>query len=226
LPEGRILIHNLPAQEKGWRVLIGSELAVIAWASLGFLLGSVPFSVLLGRALARVDIRKQPDGNPGAANAWRAGGWRVGVPAILLDYLKGLVPVGLAVALSSVSGPGLVLVALAPVFGHAFSPFLRFRGGKAVAASLGVWTALCLLGDPVNLLALALAFLVIHLLQSTNAWTVVLAMLGFLVYLLIRRADAVTITICVLNLLVLAWKHRRDLRQVVRFRPFLSGRAH
>ncbi|MBM4467527.1 MAG: hypothetical protein FJ014_18565, partial [Chloroflexi bacterium] len=60
---------------------------VVFWAVLGFVLGSMPFSFWLGRLFAQADIRHYGDGNPGAANAWRAGGWRLGLPASLLDYL-------------------------------------------------------------------------------------------------------------------------------------------
>ncbi|NIV30941.1 MAG: hypothetical protein GWN58_16055, partial [Anaerolineae bacterium] len=107
-------------------------MAVVLWTGLAYLLGAIPFPFWLGRLAARRDIRSFGDGNPGAINAWKAGGWRVGLPALLLDYLKGAVPVGLAHFQYSLSGWCLVPVALAPVLGHASTPFLKFRGGKAV----------------------------------------------------------------------------------------------
>jgi glycerol-3-phosphate acyltransferase PlsY len=91
----------------------------------GFLMGALPFSVWLACLMLRTDIRAFGDGNPGAANARRAGTWRVGIPTLLLDFLKGAVRVSLAHYVFEVSGWGLVAVALAPVLGHAFSPFLR-----------------------------------------------------------------------------------------------------
>jgi len=111
---------------------------VILWTAVGFVSGSIPFSPWLVRLLLGQDIRQYGDGNPGATNTWRAGGWRVGIVALLLDMVKGLLPVGLACSIVGISGWDLVPIALAPVLGHAFSLFLRLRGGKAVAASFGI----------------------------------------------------------------------------------------
>ena len=116
----------------------------LIWSCIGFILGSIPFSVWLGRVVLHKDIRAYGDGNPGAANVLRAGGRLVGVVAILLDFAKGAIPVGVAVFVVRMSGWRLVPVALAPVLGHAFSPFLSFRGGKAIATTFGVWTGLTL----------------------------------------------------------------------------------
>lgn len=190
----------------------------LLWTGVGFFLGSIPFSYLLGRVIARADIRLYGDGNPGAINAWRAGGWRAGAPAVLLDFLKGAIPVAAARLLANVAGWGLVPVAIAPVAGHAFSPFLRLRGGKALAATFGVWTGLTLAEGP-TLLGASFGFF--YLLQSSDAWTVVLGMLGFLGYLLVRRADAVIVAIWGGHFLIVAWKHRRELRTGLQPRPSL-----
>lgn len=188
------------------------------WTGSGLLLGSVPFSVWLGQLMLHTDIRRYGDGNPGAVNAWRAGKWQVGLPALLLDYLKGAVPVGLAHFRFGVSGWGLVSVALAPVLGHAFSPFLRFRGGKAVAATFGVWTGLTIWEGPT---ILGTFCVLLMLVQSVDAWTVMVSMLGLLAYLVLRRADSFTLVTWGGNMLILAWKHRQDLRQAPRLRRFL-----
>src|ERR671917_204183 len=65
----------------------------IFWTLFAFLCGSVPFSLLVGFWVLKVDVRRYGDGNPGASNVIRAGGWRVGIPAILLDSFKGAAPV-------------------------------------------------------------------------------------------------------------------------------------
>ena len=70
--------------------------ALIFWTLLAFLCGSIPFSLLVGFWLLEVDIRRYGDGNPGAANVIRVGGWRVGMLATLLDSFKGAAPVGAA----------------------------------------------------------------------------------------------------------------------------------
>ncbi len=191
---------------------------VLLWVLVGFLAGSLPFSVWIGRLVARADVRRYGDGNPGATNAWRAGGWKAGLPALLLDYLKGAVPVSLAHFAAGLSDWALVPVALSPVFGHAFSPFLGFRGGKAVAATFGAWTGLTIWAGPT---VLGLSLGLFYALNATDAWSAVLGLLGLLAYLLASSAPAPFLAVWVGNLALILWKHRRDLRTPPRPRPWL-----
>ena len=190
----------------------------LIWAFIGFISGAIPFSVLLARRFAQQDISRVGDGNPGAANAWRAGGWRVGVLALVLDFLKGALPVGLARFLVGVDGSALVPVSLAPVVGHAFSPFLRGRGGKAIATTFGIWCGLTLYEAPS---VLGVCMILSYFAQTVDAWGAVLAMLGLGVYLLARQAGAVLLVIWSGNLAILVWKHRRALREPIRLSPWL-----
>ncbi|MBV9278165.1 MAG: glycerol-3-phosphate 1-O-acyltransferase PlsY [Candidatus Eremiobacteraeota bacterium] len=115
-------------------------LAIVAIVA-GFLIGSIPFGYLVGRFLFGIDIRTQGSGNIGAANALRAFG-RVGAGLVLLlDLLKGLLPV-LLVRLLLGSPAITAAVAAAAVCGHCLSPWLNWRGGKGVATSLGAIIAL------------------------------------------------------------------------------------
>jgi len=192
--------------------------AVLLWTVLGFFSGSLPFSVWLGRLVARADVRRYGDGNPGAANAWRAGGWRAGVPALLLDYLKGATPVSLARFGAGIDGWGLVPVALAPVLGHAFSPFLRFRGGKAIAVTFGIWSGLTLWVGPTILgLTLALAVAV----NRTDAWSALSGLVVLGAYLLLSGASGPLLAVWAGNLALVLWKHHRDLRTPPQARPWL-----
>ena len=182
---------------------------------IAFILGSVPFAFWLGRLFLRVDIRRYGDGNPGAGNAWRAGGWQVGVPGAILDYLKGAAPVAVAHYVLGISAWSLVPVALAPVLGHAFSPFLRGRGGKAVAATFGIWSALTLLP---GFLCLGVSMGIFWRLQKADGWATVAGLLGLLAYLLVFAPDAYLLAIWAVDAAVVTWKHRRDLREPVRLR--------
>jgi glycerol-3-phosphate acyltransferase PlsY len=194
------------------------ELAVLLWTAVGFVTGSIPFSLWLGKLFLGEDIRQYGDHNPGATNAWRADGWRLGIAVLLLDILKGLLPVGLAHYKVDIAGWGLVPVALAPVLGHAFSPFLRLRGGKAVAVSFGVWIGLLLGGVPILLSLLLTGF---YAIQSSDAWAVLLTLAGLLAYLLLRGADGVLLAIWGGDALILLWKHREGLREPIRARQWL-----
>ncbi len=189
------------------------------WFISAFLSGSLPFSVWVGRLALHTDIRRYGDGNPGASNVLRSGGKGWGALALLLDVLKGTIPVGLAYFWAGLAGWPLVAVALAPVLGHAFSPLLRFRGGKAVAVTFGIWAGLTIGAVPILLgLALGLWFAAV----AVAGWAVILAMFSLLIYLLFVQPEPVLLAIWAGNTLILAWKHRADLTQFPGLRPWLS----
>lgn len=193
--------------------------SAVFWTIIGLAMGSIPFSYWLGRFALHKDIRDYGDGNPGAANAWRAGTWRVGVPAVLLDYLKGAVPVSLACYRHGVAGWALVPAALAPVVGHAFSPFLRLRGGKAIATTFGVWTGLTLWQAPT---VLGLAVGLFQCVQAVDSWTVMLGMATWLCCLLLSEtATSPLLAVWCGNTAILIWKHRQELRRPPQLRPWL-----
>ncbi len=195
---------------------------ILFWTAVGFALGALPFSYWLGRASLHTDIRRSGDGNPGAANAWRAGSWRVGLPAVLLDWGKGALPVAVAHYGLGIRGWALLPIALAPVVGHAFTPFLRGRGGKAVATTFGIWTGLTLWEAPT---VLGLSVGLVRLVQGVDGWTVMLGMAALLAYLLVRGITGPLLAVWVGNLILLAWKHRSELRGGPRRRQ-RAGASH
>ena len=183
-------------------------MTIVFWTMLGYICGALPFSVWLGRLALREDVRRYGDGNPGAANAWKAGGWPLGFSVLLLDFLKGAVPVALAHFTVGIAGLGLVPVGLAPILGHAFSPFLGFRGGKAITVTFGVWTGLLPPAGPIVLGALQTA---LHFARLPRAWTPIIALCGLLIYLLIFAREPAYLLIWLGNTAIVAWKFRRDL---------------
>ena len=104
-------------------------------ALTAYAIGSLSFAVIVSRLMGLHDPRSYGSGNPGATNAGRAFGWKVGVLVGALDIAKGLLPV-LVVTYLAGEVPGLI-AGVAAVLGHISSPFLRGRGGKGVATSLG-----------------------------------------------------------------------------------------
>lgn len=116
----------------------------IALAMLGgYLLGAVPFGLLLVRQLKQVDIRSIGSGNIGATNAVRAAGRVAGISVLLLDGLKGVLSVTLVATwtLGEPTDAMRLACGLASVLGHNFPIFLKFRGGKGVATTIGVLLA-------------------------------------------------------------------------------------
>jgi glycerol-3-phosphate acyltransferase PlsY len=121
-------------------------------ALAAYLLGGIPFGLLIGR-LHGVDIRTQGSGNIGATNVWRVLGRRWGLTCFALDALKGYLPVLAADRLLAGDDELLLMVAaFATVAGHVWTPYLRFKGGKGIATSAGA-----VLGLAAGPLAVALA---------------------------------------------------------------------
>ena len=191
----------------------------LLWIAFAFFCGALPFSVWLGKIALRKDIRHFGDANPGAANVFRAGGKGWGWVAILLDIFKGAVPVGLANFGAGITGWSLAAVAIAPVAGHAFSPFLRFKGGKAIAVSLGMWCGLTLYQVP---LVLGLILGINIVLLTNNGWSTVLGFASLSVYLIVIAAPAWLWGVWLGNLLIVIWKHRADLALPTALRPWIK----
>lgn len=110
---------------------------------LAYLLGSIPFGVLVAKKVKGIDIRKFGSKNIGATNVFRVVGKKWGILVFLLDALKGYAAVQIP-AWAGVSYPAflLILLGMTAILGHTFPVWLSFQGGKGVAASFGVFLAL------------------------------------------------------------------------------------
>lgn len=108
-----------------------------------YLLGSIPFGLLLGKLVSGKDVRRVGSGNIGATNVARAAGAGAGLLTLLLDVAKGAFPVWLAAALTGGSASGMMSAGLAAISGHCFPVWLRFKGGKGVATAAGIFGMLC-----------------------------------------------------------------------------------
>ena len=109
---------------------------------LGYLAGGIPTGYLVVKRLKGYDIRTKGSGNPGTANVYRNAGAMAGVVTLLVDALKGFAPVKLSLCLFPERYDLAIAVGAASIVGHNWTPFLGFRGGKGVATSAGVFTAL------------------------------------------------------------------------------------
>jgi glycerol-3-phosphate acyltransferase PlsY len=121
---------------------------------IAYLIGSIPFALLLARGWGGHDLHHVGSGNIGAANVLRASGIRAGVAVALLDIGKGALGVVVAGRMSPIDHAG-ALAGLAAIVGHVYPVWLRFRGGKGVATACGAFTVLAPLAIP----PAALAFL-------------------------------------------------------------------
>lgn len=118
-------------------MIIDVPLAILA----AYVIGSVPFALLLTRRRGAVDLRRIGSGNLGAANVLRASGLKAGAIVATLDILKGALSVMLAERLSR-GGVAPAAAGLAAIVGHVYPVWLRFQGGKGVATACGVFSVL------------------------------------------------------------------------------------
>jgi len=191
----------------------------IAMVLGSFLCGSLPFSVWLGKLFLNEDVRNYGDGNPGAANVFRSGSKVLGLLALILDVSKAAVPVGLSYYNLGIRGIPMIFIAIAPILGHVFSPFLRFRGGKAIAATLGVWIGLTIWrASSVGVIGTVLGII----LMTSAGWAVMLGLVMILIALIFWMPDPLLLMVWVSETIILAWTHRNDLRQKPALRPWLT----
>jgi len=121
---------------------------------------------------------------------------------------------------AGLSGWGLALVAIAPVLGHAFSPFLGFRGGKALATTFGIWAGLTLWQGP-TILGLNLAFW--GGILANEGWVILFGVLGFLGFILLSNAPVYIVAVGIANAGLLVWKYRSALLHKPAVRKWLIG---
>jgi glycerol-3-phosphate acyltransferase PlsY len=184
---------------------------------LAFWLGACPFSLWIGKWLLGKDIRNYGDGNPGAFNVLRAGGRKAFVLAVILDIGKGVPFVALAHYYFELPMAMVMAVGLSAILGHAFTPILRFDGGKALAVMGGV-----LLGLPQHDMFIAIVILMLlgFLLIDVDAWRVMFATTATLIYLVVEKGVSLEPLFMLCVIAILAVKHFDDLKT----RPRLKGR--
>lgn len=180
----------------------------LLWIGLSFVIGALPLSVWIGR-LAGQDIRQYGDGNPGATNVLRAAGWLWFIIALMADISKAAVPVGLAYVTFGWHDWLIIPIALAPSLGHTFSPFLKWRGGKALATMLGAWIGLTIWVVP----AVALSALLIFVgLIKGEIWALLLTLITTAVFIIFFYSDTqIFWLIIALQILLVIWTHRPGL---------------
>lgn len=194
------------------------SLTLLAIPIAAYFLGSIPFGLLLTKALGHGDVRKVGSGNIGATNVARAAGLLAGIFTLVLDVAKGASAVLLAEKLSNDSATWMMIAAFAVLLGHCFPVWLKFKGGKGVATAAGVFLVLsafaCLAA--VVLFLLVMIFWRYVSLGSVSA----AAAMPLLIYFLWapRHAPPTSVTLGTLAIaLLIIYKHRGNLQR------FLEG---
>ncbi len=180
-------------------------LQALCFGIFGYLLGAVPFGLIIARFFCGIDPRTGGSRNTGATNVARMCGFGWGVATLACDLLKGALPVLLA-QLDSGSVFVVTVTGLAAVLGHVFSCFMHFRGGKAVATSIGVFLPLAF---PPLLIACLFCLVVIWRTEFVSLGS--LTLVGTLPFLLCLFGywEWIPLSFCVLA--IVAWRHRENI---------------
>ncbi len=173
----------------------------------GYLIGSVPFGLLLTKAAGLGDIRQVGSGNIGATNVLRTGRKGLAAATLILDGLKGAVAVLLA---RQFLGDQDVVVGTAAVLGHLFPVWLGFRGGKGVATGLGVLLAAAW---PVGLACCAVWLVAAKLLKMSSAAALTAFAAAPLFALVLSSADHALMALLIAVLVF--WRHEANIRRLL-----------
>ena len=180
---------------------------------LGYLYGSIPFALVIGKVFYNTDVRESGSGNLGGTNAGRVLGKKAGISVIVLDALKAVIIFYLSsyLSLKFNLNPDIKYIAgLACIFGHCYPIFAEFRGGKAVSTSLGYF--LCI--EPLYaVIAIVVFLLVLKIskyvsLSSISTALIVLCITPFL-------AVSITAKLCMLvAVILLVYRHKDNIKRI------------
>jgi glycerol-3-phosphate acyltransferase PlsY len=190
----------MPAIESAWTLLV-------FWAAAGYLLGSVPFGLVITRVFGLGDLRTIGSGNIGATNVLRTGSRSAAAATLILDSGKGAAAVLLARALAGEDAAQIA--GLCAFLGHCFPVWLRFQGGKGVATFLGTLLALAW---PVGLAACATWLATAAVARISSLSALVAAVLSPLWAVLLGRGE--TAALAAALALVVLWRHRENIARM------------
>jgi glycerol-3-phosphate acyltransferase PlsY len=178
---------------------------------IAYLIGGIPFGLIIVRLMTGEDVRASGSGNIGATNVLRTTGRLAGVLTLVLDAAKGALAVWLADRLTGGSMLWMSMAAMAVLFGHAFPIWLKFKGGKAVASFVGAFAYLA----PLPLLAVLILFVVLL------AWTrylslgsVVAAGLFPVACWMILHPDWPLLVAAAVSAVLVIWRHRDNIDRI------------
>ena len=182
----------------------------ILTAILAYLIGSIPSGLILGKLFWHTDLREHGSHNIGATNAWRTLGKGPGIAVFIADSLKG--QAGVALGIFLVGTPlAAVIGGLFAIIGHSFSLFLRFRGGKGVATSLGVLTML--MGN-VTFIVFVVWFTIVYMTSYVSLGSVVAGFLKpILSALYCYQMEYVLFTVIAAILVIV--RHRENIKRLM-----------
>jgi len=177
---------------------------------IGYLLGSIPSGLIIGKLMSGVDIREHGSGNLGGTNAFRVLGFKGGLIVISADIAKGIIPA--FIGLIWMGELGAIIAGTASVLGHAFPLFAGFKGGKSVATAVGVFLVLMPW-------AIGVAAIVFFTTLFTTRYVSLASMLGAITLVITSIVLVKSYWIILASILVvifLIYRHRGNIKRILR----------
>lgn len=196
---------------------------IIPGILVSYIIGSIPTAYIFGRVSRGIDIRKFGSGNVGATNALRVLGKGLGIIVLVLDILKGFLPVILlgrlvVVKVAYISEEILlVILGLSCICGHNWTIFLKFRGGKGIATSFGVLLALALKigGLEIILLLCIFTWIVVFFVTRIISLASILTGISLPIYMTLFRQSSVLILTSIILSIFIILRHKSNLKRIL-----------
>lgn len=182
-------------------------LVLLLWALIGYLIGSIPFGVVVARVMGLGNLREIGSGNIGATNVLRTGSKPAAAATLILDAAKGAV--ALLLARSLAGEDAAQVAALAAMIGHCFPVWLKFKGGKGVATFLGILLALAW---PVGIAACVVWLIAAGVTRMSSMGGLASAAMSSVLVVLMGHGTAYGL--CILLTIIIFWRHRENITRI------------
>ena len=177
---------------------------------LSYFFGAIPSGVWIGKIFKNIDVRDYGSKNSGATNSYRVLGAKLGIAVLIIDVLKGFIPLYIA-SKFNLKYNDLVILGLVAILAHTFSCFISFKGGKGVATSLGVFL---FLAPVITLILLVIFILVVYLTKYISLGSITAAFL-LPIFTFFTHRDTYLFTLSVVIAIFVIYRHKTNISRLL-----------
>ena len=177
---------------------------------LSYFFGAIPSGVWIGKIFKNIDVRDYGSKNSGATNSYRVLGAKLGIAVLVIDVLKGFIPLYIA-SKFNLEYNDLVILGLVAILAHTFSCFISFKGGKGVATSLGVFL---FLAPVITLILLVIFILVVYFTKYISLGSITAAFL-LPIFTFFTHRDTYLFTLSVVIAIFVIYRHKTNISRLL-----------
>ena len=177
---------------------------------LSYFFGAIPSGVWIGKIFKNIDVRDYGSKNSGATNSYRVLGAKLGIAVLIIDVLKGFIPLYIA-SKFNLEYNDLVVLGLVAILAHTFSCFISFKGGKGVATSLGVFL---FLAPVITLILLVIFILVVYFTKYISLGSITAAFL-LPIFTFFTHRDTYLFTLSVVIAIFVIYRHKTNISRLL-----------